>query len=81
MQSIYRIGEIVLYVNDKVVVIVICLTEWNLRRKKKITKKIQKKYLSMYAKQTQSQIPISIFDDSTRKKEFLIKNDFLKHKA
>lgn len=35
----------------------------------------------MYAKQTQSQIPISRFYDSTRKKEFLIKNDFLKHKA
>ena len=76
MQSIYRISEIVLYVNDKAVVIVIRMAEWNLRRKKKkVTKKIQKKYLSMYAKQTQSQIPISRFYDSTRKKEFLIKND------
>ena len=49
--------------------------------KKKGTKQIQKKYLAMYAKHTQSQILIFRFYDSKRKKEFLIKNDFLKHKA
>ena len=42
MQSIYRISEIVLYVNDKAVVIVICMTEWNLQREKKSYKKDSK---------------------------------------
>ena len=42
MQSIYQISEIVLYVNDKAVVIVIRMTEWNLRRKKKVTKRFKR---------------------------------------
>ena len=73
-----------LYVNDKAVVIVICMNEWNLLRKKKVTKKIKEKYLAMYAKHIdhiQSEIPIFRFYDFTRAKELLIKNDFLKHKA